>query len=73
MFPEQVPKKQMFGQIRSSSQGTGIILLQLETQVNVEYPFLMEPRPQKNFYDIEIYKTFTGKNDTAFEPNVCVT
>ena len=61
----------MFGSIKSVAMGTGIGLLQVNTKVNVEYPFQMR-QPTERSFDLEIDKlVFSGRNSSFMYMNVC--
>ena len=69
----QVPRENTWGQVFSTAQGTGKVLMQMMTQKNVEYPQQLEPKPNGSFYDVYIDdKLFYGKNFSVFEATLCV-
>ena len=69
----QVPRENTWGQVFSTAQGTGKVLMQMMTQKNVEYPQQLEPKPNGTFYDVYIDdKLFYGKNFSVFEATLCV-
>ncbi|KAK2155359.1 hypothetical protein LSH36_242g07003 [Paralvinella palmiformis] len=63
----------VWGSIASAAEGSGYALLQMKTQVNVEYPQLMR-QPQIRAFDLDIdYLRFSGRNASLFEMNICIT
>lgn len=66
----QVPK--VWGSIRARAQGTGVALIQLETQMNVEFDKLISPKPNGSFFGIQLENMrLYGKNFSIFEADVC--
>ncbi|CAD5111927.1 DgyrCDS1188 [Dimorphilus gyrociliatus] len=68
----EIPK--VWGSVRARAQGTGVALIQLETQMNVEFGFQQFPRPNQSFFQIELENLrLYGKNFSIFEADVCGT
>ena len=68
----QVPSDKVWGQVKSSAQGTGMVLFQMMTQKNVEYANLLEPKPNGTFYDVYMERKYLhGKNFSIFDATIC--
>lgn len=66
----EVPK--VWGSIRARAQGTGVALIQLEAQMNVEFEKLIAPKPNGTFFGIQLENMkLYGKNFSIFEADVC--
>ncbi|ELT87097.1 hypothetical protein CAPTEDRAFT_227765 [Capitella teleta] len=67
----EIPK--VFGQVKARAEGTGMALLQLHTEVNVEYPWQQAPLANGSFYDVSLENLFFhGKNFSIMEITLCV-
>ena len=66
----QIPK--VYGQVKAKVMGTGMALLQLHTQMNVEYQHMIMPKPNGTFFNVTFDKLFfSGKNFSIFEVTAC--
>ena len=62
----------MWGSVRGRAQGTGMAIMQLTTNVNVEYDNLIEPVAEGKFFDVELLQTnYTGRNFSIMELTPC--
>ncbi len=69
---QKVPK--VYGQVKAWVKGTGMALMQLHTQMNVEYPRMIRPQPNGTFFNVTLEKLFfSGRNFSIMEVTACTT
>ena len=62
----------VYGQVKAEVAGTGMALLQLHTQMNVEYPHKQAPMPNGTFFNVTLDKLyFSGKNFSIMDVTAC--
>lgn len=69
---QQIEVYPVWGSVRGRAQGTGLALMQLATQVNVEYSHQILPAAEEHYFDVELAEyTFSGRNFSIFNVKPC--
>jgi len=61
----------VWGSTRGTVSGTGLALMQLSTEVNVEYPDQILPAAQQHYFDVNISSSYRGANFSVMTQTAC--